>query len=87
VVRVKAETCKGTLGPASRRNIPDVYGTGSECECGVLEGVLEMDVVGCEGAPAEESTAAVGVSAYVGAKMIAEMGFTLLWATRKRKRK
>lgn len=63
VIRIdETKTCKGTLGPAGSRNIPDMCGTGSKSECWVMKGVLEMGVVGCEREPGEKSTAAVGMS-------------------------
>lgn len=81
VVVDQTKTRKGTLGPAGRGNIPNMCGTRCESECRVMKRVLEMGVVGGEGEPGEEGIAAVGVSAYVGAKMIAKMAFTLHRAT------
>ena len=76
----QAETCKGTLSSAGSRNIPDVGGTERESECRVVEGVAEVGVVGGEGIPGEEGVGSVGMSAKVGAKMIAKKGFALLRA-------
>ena len=52
--------------------------TGSEDKGWIVKGIFEMGVVGGEGIPGEEGVASVGVSAEVGAEMIAKMGFTPL---------
>ena len=49
----QTKTCKGTLGPAGSRDVPNMCGTGGENECWVVKGVLEMRVIGGEGEPGE----------------------------------